>query len=648
MMAAATKQAAGPREVQTQLSSKSHLKPGNLLQERYQILGLLGVGGFSTVYQARDMRFPTVSRLCAVKEMINQVTDPRLREMAVRSFEREAALLATLDHPALPTVYDYFSEGERSYLVLEYIRGRDLEAILTERGGKLDSKTVLEWALQICEVLSYLHGHQPRPIVFRDVKPSNLMLDSRERIRLIDFGIAKVFQALERGTMVGTEGYAPPEQYRGEATPAVDVYGLGATLHHLLTGQDPRMEAPFSFAERPIHAANPAISPALEAIIMRCLSYKVEDRFRDALAVREALSMVVGPTTSGWVGQMGMPASTLVGGPGVATAVPLTGLVTETTRQPVWVFECGDEIRSGPAVADGLVFAGSYDKYLYALNAQSGQLQWQYKTAGSVATTPAVYKEYVLVGSADKHLYCLRRRNGILVWRLTTGGPIYSSPKAHLDHAFFGSEDSYLYAIQLGNGRLVWKATAHSPVRSSPWVTDERVFVGSEAGYLFCLDLTGQVKWQFQARRAITSSPVVANDMVFLGAMDGLVYALDANSGWAIWRFRTRRPIISTPAVQGETLLIGSSDGHLYALDALSGRQLWLFKTEGQVTSSPAVWQNAVYFGSTDGFIYSLDIRKGEVRWRFQTGGLVVSSPAVANGMVFVGSADKKLYALPV
>lgn len=642
-MAPPTKQAAGSREAQTQLSSKAHLKPGNLLQERYQILGLLGVGGFSTVYQARDMRFPTVTRLCAVKEMINLAPDPRLREMALRSFEREAALLATLDHPALPTVYDYFSEGERSYLVLEYIRGRDLEAILTERGGKLEPKAVLDWAWQICEVLSYLHSHQPRPIVFRDVKPSNLMLDSRERIRLIDFGIAKVFQALERGTMVGTEGYAPPEQYRGEATPAVDVYGLGATLHHLLTGRDPRMEAPFSFAERPIHAINPEVSPALEAIIMRCLSYKAEDRFRDALAVREALSMVISPTTSG----LAAPTSVPMGGSGAATVAPLTGLVEESSRQPAWVFECGDEIRSGPAVADGLVFVGSYDKHLYALNAQSGQLQWKYKTTGSVATTPAVYKEYVLVGSADKHLYCLRRRNGMLVWRLATGGPIYSSPKAHLDHAFFGSEDSYLYAVQLSNGRLVWKATMHSPVRSSPWVTDERVFVGSEAGYVFCLDLTGQVKWQFQARRAITSSPVVANDVVFLGAMDGMVYALDANSGWAIWRFRTRRPIISTPAVQGDVVFIGSSDGHLYALDAISGRQLWLFKTEGQVTSSPAVWQNAVYFGSTDGFVYSLDIRKGEARWRFQTSALVVSSPAVTNGMVFVGSADKKLYALP-
>ena len=206
-----------------------------MLQDRYRIVGILGIGGFSSVYQARDMRFPNVTKLCAVKEMVNVAPDPQIRAVAARAFEREASILATLDHPAVVGVYDYFNETDRSYLVLEFIRGKDLESLLSEQQEFFPQDKVVDWALQICDVLAYLHGQKPDPIIFRDMKPSNVMLDPHGRIRLIDFGIAKVFQSTEKNTTIGTEGYAPPEQYRGEASPAGDVCGLGATLHHLLT-----------------------------------------------------------------------------------------------------------------------------------------------------------------------------------------------------------------------------------------------------------------------------------------------------------------------------------------------------------------------------------------------------------------------------
>ena len=190
------------------------LQPGDVLQERYRIIGTLGVGGFSSVYQARDMRFANVTKLCAIKEMINLAPDPKIREITTRTFEREASILATLDHPSVVSVHDYFSEGDRSYLVLEFIRGKDLESFLAEDTVLFDQESVLDWAIQVCDVLSYLHQHKPNPIVFRDMKPSNVMLDPHGRIRLIDFGIAKLFQSEEKNTTIGTEGYAPPEQYR--------------------------------------------------------------------------------------------------------------------------------------------------------------------------------------------------------------------------------------------------------------------------------------------------------------------------------------------------------------------------------------------------------------------------------------------------
>ncbi len=122
-------------------------------------------------------------------------------------------------------------------------------------------------------MLSYLHNHTPEPIIFRDMKPSNVMINHHDHVILIDFGIAKPFQGGQRGTMIGTEGYSPPEQYRGEASHLADIYSLGATMHHLLTNKDPRLEAPFSFSERMIRTINPAVSDELEKVIYKTLQY---------------------------------------------------------------------------------------------------------------------------------------------------------------------------------------------------------------------------------------------------------------------------------------------------------------------------------------------------------------------------------------
>ena len=618
-----------------------------MLQERYRIVGTLGVGGFSSVYQARDMRFPNVTKLCAVKEMVNLAPDPKIREMATKTFEREASILATLDHPAIVNVYDYFSEGDRSYLVLEFIRGKDLESLLNEKNEFFPEARVLDWAIQICDVLAYLHNHKPDRIVFRDVKPSNVMLDPHGRIRLIDFGIAKLFQSEEKNTTIGTEGYAPPEQYRGEASPAGDVYGLGATLHHLLTRQDPRLEPPFSFQERPIHAVNPEVSQPLEQVIMRAVSYNAEERYADAVAMREALQQV---------SQLGVNQDVTAAPQGenvLSWGLAKTGVAGKSTEweneiAPLWAFRCEDEIRSRPAVAHNTVYVGAYDNNLYALNSTDGSFRWKYPASDSIASSPHVYKDSVFIGSADQQLYCIHCYSGRPNWRYKAEGPIYSSPQARFDHVFFGSDDNHLYAINTSTGRMAWKANAFNPVRSSPCITDDFVYFGTEGGYVFCVDLAGEVKWQFQAQRAVTSTPVVEEGMLIVGSMDSTVYALDTASGWPIWRFRTNRPVISSPVVHDGVAYIGSADEQLYAIELSTGRKLWSYKTEGQIASSPALWQDAVYFGSTDGYVYSLDCAKGRLRWKFKTGGMVISSPTIVDGVVYIGSVDNHVYALPV
>ncbi len=619
------------------------LEPGTLLQDRYQIMGPLGIGGFSSVYKARDMRFPSVTKLCAIKEMVISASDAHIRKETIKAFEREASMLAMLNHPAIPDISDYFTEGDHSYLVLELIPGRNLQEWLETTSEMIDEQKALDWALQVCEALAFLHEQKPRPVIFRDLKPSNIMLDQNNQLRLVDFGIAKLFEAdQDRGTMIGTEGYTPPEQYRGEATPAADIYALGATFHHLLTRLDPRLETPFTFHERPIRQANPQISRALESVVMRCLEYDPKDRFFDAMVLREALLAISeAETDEADLEQLGITFK-------AETDVPPVKIGTSQV-EPLWTFKCEDEIRSKTAVAKSIVYVGAYDNNLYAVTADHGHFLWKYPAHRSIAAAPCVYEDAVYLAAGDNHIYSLGMRNGRENWRFATEGPIYSSPAARFDHIFFGADDGYFYALHAYRGKLVWKTHVYSAVRSTPFVSEERVYFGTEGGQIYCLELSsGKTRWQSQAKQAVTSSPTVSDDIMIVGSLDATVYALDASSGWPIWRFRAQRPVLSSPTVHDGIVYIGSSDGYLYAIDMENGRKIWSYQTNGQIASSPTVWNGAVYFGSTDGNIYGLSLKRGDLQWRYDTGSVVIASPNIVDGVMTIGTLDHTLYALPI
>ncbi len=265
-------------------SSSGPLGSGVILQQRYRIERLLGGGGMGRVYLARDQRLS--NRPCAIKEMVDHFIDPQQRLEANEYFAREADTLAQLKHSAIPAITDRFDHQNRHYLVMEYVEGRNLEEELVARGGPLPEGLVIDIARQLCDVLGYLHGLTP-PIIYRDLKPSNVMLTSSGRVVLVDFGIARLFKAQRKGTMIGTLGFAPPEQYQGIADPRSDLYSLGATLHYILTGRDPEKFPPFSFP--PVRELRPGVSSNLAGAIDRALSYEMADRpanvqeFRDML-----------------------------------------------------------------------------------------------------------------------------------------------------------------------------------------------------------------------------------------------------------------------------------------------------------------------------------------------------------------------------
>lgn len=274
------------------------LKPlpeGTILNNRYEIIRKIGGGGMGAVYLASDNNLGGVLR--AVKEMVQSHIEEDQQEKAINDFKRESMILSTLDHPSIPTIFDYFfdaAEG-RFYLVMKYISGGDLASKLRSAPeGRIDELSVTEWAIQITDVLNYLHN-QPSTIVYRDLKPSNIMLDGNSgRVMLIDFGIARsISQKEEKGvTAVGTMGYAPPELFSGNVEPRSDIYSLGSTMFHLLTGADPQSNPLliFDFQKNPRpRQINPRLSDQMERILMRAVEYNAEARFSSAAEMKAVL-----------------------------------------------------------------------------------------------------------------------------------------------------------------------------------------------------------------------------------------------------------------------------------------------------------------------------------------------------------------------
>jgi len=267
-------------------TSSGTLQPGLMLDKRYEIVRMIKSGGMGAVYEALDIRFEKTP--CAVKEMLSQTSDPAQQQYMIDSFKKEAKILNALRHPNLPVVRDYFIEGGRYYLVMDFVDGKDLDTIMRSYGtGGVPEAVVVEWSLEILEALEYLHTRNP-PVVYRDLKPGNVMVRNSDRkIILIDFGIARTITPGSDTikTSIGTPAFSPEEIFQGRPEPRSDLYSLGATMHCLLTGIVP--VTPFAF--KPVRHLNPAVSVELEAIVMCALAMNASDRYASARHLKDAL-----------------------------------------------------------------------------------------------------------------------------------------------------------------------------------------------------------------------------------------------------------------------------------------------------------------------------------------------------------------------
>jgi formylglycine-generating enzyme required for sulfatase activity len=270
------------------------LTSGAVLQGRYRIIRQIGGGGQALVYLAEDTN---LGGLRAIKELTpDPNASPQERQAAYDQFQREAQILAVLNHPNLVQVWGHFRVGDKAYLIMDYIDGQTLEEIMDQSLRFLPEAAVLRWAGQLCDVLDYLHQQRPS-VIFRDLKPSNVMLDRSDTVKLIDFGIIRLFKTGQTADTVsmGTPGYAPLEQHgRGQTDARSDIYALGATLYHLLTRREPEPAPDRALPGQPdplqpARVHNPRIRPSTEAVLAKAMAVNPNHRFQSAQEMKRAL-----------------------------------------------------------------------------------------------------------------------------------------------------------------------------------------------------------------------------------------------------------------------------------------------------------------------------------------------------------------------
>ncbi|HUT67064.1 MAG TPA: PQQ-binding-like beta-propeller repeat protein [Dehalococcoidales bacterium] len=340
-----------------------------------------------------------------------------------------------------------------------------------------------------------------------------------------------------------------------------------------------------------------------------------------------------------------------------------------------WTFSTGGAIHSSPAVVDGVVYFGSRDSYIYALDAATGEELWSFKTGSWVESSPVVVNGVVYCGSNDGDLYALNAATGTKLWSFEAEYAIRSSPAVANGVVYFGSDDYYVYAVDIATGKGLWKFETDSLITSSPIVIDGVVIVGSVDGSCYVLNAkNGRVRLNFKTHSSVVASPVVSNGIAYLASTSGFVYAIDYHA--KNWPFENKLKIYwgvlymygaaprppdasgfiwmqwlgwgvrasSSPALVDGIIYLGAGN-NLLTMDAATREVLWSFETGDAVVSSPAVAGSAVYAGSQDGRLYAVDRATGAKLWDGLTGDKITSSPAVANGSVYVGSFDGKLYA---
>ncbi|HEX7004690.1 MAG TPA: PQQ-binding-like beta-propeller repeat protein [Trueperaceae bacterium] len=571
--------------------------PGELVDERYDILGPLGQGGMAQVFRARDRHLE--------REVALKVLRPHLTETDTHRFRREIQALARFDHPGIVSIFD-LGLGEHVYFAMELIEGgpfTDLGPFETDTEA---FERLLGASITVAEALGYVHN---LGMVHRDLTPRNILLTTHNHPKVMDFGLVQLTESSQEltrtGLTLGTPQYMAPEQARGDATGAhTDLYAFGAVLYRTLTGS-----APFD-AENdqavlyqhvygeltPAAELNPQIPPELSRLISALLSKEPQSRPGSAYAVADSLRAIL---ESGRVRATHLPA----GGPGRCGFYP-TGPVQSGAPRRRWQVQLSDgpQFPAGIGAAEGFILVGLRSDCTAVLRPADGGTVTTFSADDEVSTAP-----------------------------IYAGGRLYIS-----------SRDGGLQAISWPTGRSLWSDPEYGVVGLLPY--GDGVVTTASSGYLERRNADRQPAWRYEAAAPAATPPTLHRGQVAYATSDGWLHVVDALSGKGRLKVEVGN-MLSPPVAHGGLLLLPVRDGELHAFDLNSREVLWSYDTAGEIYGSPAVWNGRVYLASWGRRLRCLSLRSGDDIWERSLDAPVTAAPVVAAGTLYLATESGELLA---
>jgi outer membrane protein assembly factor BamB len=334
---------------------------------------------------------------------------------------------------------------------------------------------------------------------------------------------------------------------------------------------------------------------------------------------------------------------------GNALQTGIAGSTLPDKLEILWKFDAGDGIEAAAAIANGMVYVGSLDEKLYAINLATGKKEWEYK-AGPIGAPASVHDGKVYIGDYDGKFHCVDAKTGNKVWIYETGGEIKSGANFAGDSILFGSGDEHLYCVSK-DGKELWKfQVAGGPVLGTPVVLEDRTFAAGCDSTLHVLDVSkGKELATLELGGQIGAAAAVVGDQFYVGTMTNQVLGIDWKKPEVKWTFQPEdrpQPFYASAAVTDKLVITGSRDRHVHALERATGKEIWKFPTGGKVDSSPVVVGERVYVGSADGKLYVLNLEDGKLVQKIDLGGAISASPAVAGGCLVIGTEKNAVFCL--